>query len=109
MQGARDGRVDLYRGLALVFIFWDHVPGSVLGLVSMRNFGLSDAAEVFVFLAGYSAAMAYGGVMARHGFVPAAVRVLKRGWTPGWRHAISSRRCISAISSSTPNRRSSTP
>jgi hypothetical protein len=65
----------------LVFIFWDHVPESVLGQVSLRNFGLSDAAEVFVFLAGYSATLAYGGVMARHGYVPAVVRILKRGWT----------------------------
>ncbi|WP_207459100.1 OpgC domain-containing protein [Azospirillum sp. SYSU D00513] len=81
MKAGRDGRIDLYRGLALVFIFWDHVPGSLLGLVSPRNLGLSDAAETFVFLAGYSAALAYGGAMARDGWLPAAIRVLRRAWT----------------------------
>ncbi|MGQ9369711.1 OpgC domain-containing protein [Azospirillum sp. ST 5-10] len=81
MQTERDGRIDFYRGLALIFIFWDHTPGSILGQVSMRNFGLSDAAEVFVFLAGYSAALAYGRAMVRDGYVPAAVRILKRTWT----------------------------
>ncbi|WP_029009730.1 OpgC family protein [Azospirillum halopraeferens] len=81
MKAERDGRVDFYRGLALVFIFWDHTPGSILGMLSMRNFGLSDAAEVFVFLAGYSAALAYGGVLRRDGWAAAAMRVLKRVWT----------------------------
>lgn len=59
MIGQRDERVDFFRGLALVFIFWDHIPGSVFGDVTVRNFGLSDAAEIFVFLAGYSAGAAY--------------------------------------------------
>ncbi|MCW2247681.1 hypothetical protein M2352_003315 [Azospirillum fermentarium] len=80
MSKGRDGRVDLFRGLALIFIFWDHIPGNVLGQVSPRNAGLSDAAEIFVFLAGYGATLAYGGVMERHGYGAAAMRILKRAW-----------------------------
>jgi hypothetical protein len=55
----RDTRVDFFRGLALLFIFIDHVPGNFLGWVTLRNFGFVDAAEVFVGLAGYAAFLAY--------------------------------------------------
>jgi Uncharacterized protein conserved in bacteria len=81
MQSQRDGRIDFFRGLALVFIFWDHIPGHILGNVTIRNFGLSDAAEMFVFLAGYAATLAYGRVLARDGFAAACSRVLRRAWT----------------------------
>lgn len=76
----RDLRVDLLRGFALVFIFWDHIPDNILGYLTVRNIGLSDAAEMFVFLSGYGAALAYGGVYNRAGYFPAALRVLRRTW-----------------------------
>ncbi|WP_142850134.1 OpgC family protein [Telmatospirillum sp. J64-1] len=81
MQGIRDDRIDFFRGLALVFIFWDHIPGNVLGDVTIRNFGLSDAAEMFVFLAGYVATLAYRNVLLRDGFAAACGRILRRAWT----------------------------
>lgn len=56
---ARDVRVDVLRGLALVTIFVNHVPGNAFGGMTTRNIGFSDAAEVFVLLAGFSAAYAY--------------------------------------------------
>lgn len=74
----RDLRIDLFRGLALIFIFIDHVPGNVLGLLTMRAMGLSDAAEVFVLLAGYSAVLAYSGRLQREGFWAGSRRVLRR-------------------------------
>lgn len=77
---ARDLRVDFFRGIALVCMFWDHLPGNPLGHATLRNFGLSDAAELFVFLAGYGAMLAYGRRYERDGFFPAAVRVLRRAW-----------------------------
>lgn len=46
--------VDFWRGFALVEIFVDHIPGNFWGLFTQRNFGHSDAAELFVFLAGWS-------------------------------------------------------
>ncbi len=56
----RDPRLDALRGLALVMIFVNHVPGNAWSNYTSRNFGLSDAAEGFVLIAGISAALAYG-------------------------------------------------
>ncbi len=57
---ARIDAIDFWRGFALLTIFADHMPYSALAHVTHRNFGLSDAAEAFVFLSGTSAALAYG-------------------------------------------------
>src|SRR6266496_691920 len=57
---ARIDAIDFWRGFALLTIFADHMPYSVLAHVTHHNFGLSDAAEAFVFLYGMSAALAYG-------------------------------------------------
>ena len=46
--------IDFWRGLALVTIFINHIPGVVYERVTPRNYGLSDSAELFVFLAGWS-------------------------------------------------------
>lgn len=56
----RDARIDFFRGLALLFIFIDHIPNNSWAYATMRNFGFADASEAFVLLAGYSAALAYG-------------------------------------------------
>lgn len=74
----RDSRVDVLRGVALVMIFIDHVPGNLLSLVTMRNFGFADAAELFVLLAGFASMVAYGGSFARDGVVTGLRRVLLR-------------------------------
>jgi uncharacterized membrane protein len=52
-----DHRIDVLRGMALLMIFVDHIPGNVLSLVTLHNFGFSDAAEVFVLLAGIDAGL----------------------------------------------------
>lgn len=75
---ARDLRIDFFRGLALLFIFWDHVPGNVFGHLTIRNFGFSDATETFVFLAGYSAALAYRARYATAGYRATALHILRR-------------------------------
>ncbi len=79
--GSRDLRVDFFRGLALWWIFTDHIPGDVLERWSLRNWALCDAAEVFVLLAGYGAGLAYGSELRRSGFLMAAASVVKRAWT----------------------------
>ncbi len=56
----RDPRVDFFRGLALIFIFIDHIPDNSWAYGTLKNFGFADASEVFVLLSGYSAALAYG-------------------------------------------------
>jgi hypothetical protein len=55
----RDTALDFWRGFALVSIFINHVSGNVLENWTHKNFGLSDAAELFVLFAGYAAACAY--------------------------------------------------
>ena len=54
--------VDFWRGFALVTIFIDHIPGLVYAKYTLVNFSISDAADLFVFLAGWSLRlMADGG------------------------------------------------
>ena len=77
----RDLRVDFFRGLALWWIYTDHIPGDVLGDYSLRNFAMCDATEIFVLLAGFGAGIAYGSVMDRQGYLYAAADTLRRSWT----------------------------
>ena len=76
----RDLRLDLFRGLALWLIFLDHIPSNAVNWITIRNYGFSDATEIFVFISGYTAAFVYGRAMRQHGFIVASARVLKRAW-----------------------------
>jgi hypothetical protein len=76
----RELRLDLFRGLALWLIYIDHASPDVLTWLTIRNYGFSDAAEIFIFVSGYTAAFVYGRVMLRSGFLIAAARILKRVW-----------------------------
>ncbi|MGE0852531.1 MAG: OpgC family protein [Hyphomicrobiaceae bacterium] len=46
--------IDFWRGFALVTIFINHIPGLFYEKFTYRNVSLSDSAELFVFLAGWS-------------------------------------------------------
>lgn len=46
--------IDFWRGFALLTIFVNHVPGLAYENLTHRNIGISDSAELFVFLAGWS-------------------------------------------------------
>jgi hypothetical protein len=46
--------VDFWRGFALVSIFINHIPGMFYDRFTHKNFSISDSAELFVFLAGWS-------------------------------------------------------
>jgi hypothetical protein len=76
----RDLRLDLFRGLALWLIFLDHIPSNLVSWITIRNYGFSDATEIFVFVSGYTAAFVYGKVMTDRGFVVAGARILRRAW-----------------------------
>lgn len=76
LKRQRDARVDFFRGLALLFIFIDHIPNNSWAHATLKNFGFSDASEVFVLLAGYSAAIAYG--LDRDGFESSFRRAMRR-------------------------------
>src|SRR5579883_1324733 len=76
----RDLRLDACRGLALWFIFIDHIPDNSLSWLTVRNYGFSDASEVFIFVSGYTCMLAYGGALAEQGWRTIVVRALRRGW-----------------------------
>src|SRR6202795_23422 len=78
--GARELRLDLFRGLALWLIFIDHVSPDLLSWFTIRSYGFSDAAEIFIFISGYTAAFVYGRAMLGSGFLVASGRVLRRVW-----------------------------
>jgi hypothetical protein len=59
MQTQRDTRLDVFRALALLTIFVDHVPGTVFEYATLRNFGFADAAEAFVLISGIAVGLAY--------------------------------------------------
>ncbi|MDB5536927.1 MAG: OpgC [Devosia sp.] len=74
----RDARLDMFRGLALVMIFINHVPGTVYENFTSRNFGFSDAAEAFVFMSGLAAGLAYSPRFRNGSFWLATARVWAR-------------------------------
>jgi hypothetical protein len=67
-----DYRIDFFRGLSLIFIFINHIPGNVFSYFTSRTVALFDSAEVFMFLAGYSAALGY------YSLVPQGLQALSR-------------------------------
>ena len=71
----RDVRLDLFRGLANWAIFLDHIPHEVLSWITVKNYGFSDAADLFVFISGYTAALAFGRVMIERGYAAATSRL----------------------------------
>ncbi|MGQ0675559.1 MAG: OpgC family protein [Rhodospirillales bacterium] len=79
--GERDLRLDFFRGLALIFIFIDHIPDNKLARVTLGSWNFSDAAEVFVFISGYTAALVFGTAARRLGGGLAAMKILGRCWT----------------------------
>jgi hypothetical protein len=77
----RDLRLDFFRGLGLLFIFVDHIPNNAFSYLTLANFVFCDAAEIFVFLSGYAAALVFGREARREGNAYATAQVLKRCWT----------------------------
>jgi len=78
----RDPRVDVFRGIALVMIFIDHVPDNMYSQYMLWTMGWSDAAEGFVLMSGISAGLAYGLYFGRPMRLWAGLgRVWRRVWT----------------------------
>ena len=76
----RDLRLDLFRGVANWAIYLDHIPDNVVNWITTRNYGFSDAADLFVFISGYTASFVYARMMLDRGFVVGATRLTKRVW-----------------------------
>ncbi|CAN5417125.1 OpgC domain-containing protein [soil metagenome] len=74
----RDHRVDFLRGFALASIFINHVPDNFYEHWTHKNFGASDAAEIFVMLAGFASAYAYYGRYERGERWDASIKAWRR-------------------------------
>ncbi len=56
----RDLRLDFFRGVSLILIFIDHIPENILSYFTLQAVTFFDAAEVFIFISGFTAALVYG-------------------------------------------------
>ena len=76
----RDMRLDFFRGLSLFFIFIDHIPENGLAYFTLRSVAFNDAAEVFIFISGYTAALVYGQSLREKGALFATAQIYRRVW-----------------------------
>ena len=76
----RDLRLDFFRGLSLIFIFIDHVPESFLTFFTLQAVAFFDAAEVFIFISGFTAALVYGRRLVVKGALYATAQIWRRAW-----------------------------
>ncbi len=79
-EKGRDLRLDFFRGIANWWIFLDHIPNNVVNWATPRNYGFSDAADLFVFISGYTASFVYARLMLDRGFIVGSTRLWKRVW-----------------------------
>ncbi len=75
---ARDVRVDFARGLALLVIYSNHIPHNSLSQFTPSHFGISDMADVFVFLSGYVSGISYGRCLSQKGLGECYRRIIRR-------------------------------
>lgn len=64
----RDLRLDLCRGIALWFVYLDHIPDNICSWLTLRHYGFSDTTEIFMFVSGVTCAMAYRAVQRQDGW-----------------------------------------
>jgi hypothetical protein len=79
-RSTRDLRLDFFRGLSLFFIFIDHIPENVLAYFTLRSIAFNDAAEVFIFISGFTAALVYGRSLGEKGPLFASAQIYRRVW-----------------------------
>ncbi len=89
--------LDFWRGVALVTIFVNHIPGNPAEAFTHKNFGFSDAAEAFVLLAGVAAALAYLPGMRSGSYARQTVRIGLRAWTLYVSHLVVLTLCGAAV------------
>jgi hypothetical protein len=78
----RDPRLDVFRGMALVIILIDHLPGNFWSKFTLGQLGLSDAAEGFVLISGIATGLAYGDAFRRPPQIMTGLRRIgHRVWT----------------------------
>ena len=76
----RDLRLHLFLGVANWSIFLDHIPNDVVNLITARNYGFSGAADLFIFITGYTAFAYFAKMMNERGVIIGTTRIFKRAW-----------------------------
>ena len=76
----RDLRLDFFRGLALFLIFIDHIPDNVVSYFTLHTIAFSDAAEAFIFISGFAAALVYGRALRERGLLLTSAQAYRRVW-----------------------------
>jgi len=94
----RNTTIDFWRGLVLVIIFVNHIPGNLLEHLTPRNFGLSDAAEAFIFISGLSVALVYYPRIPRGDILGVVKRCLRRSFELYRMHLIMTAAAIALFS-----------
>jgi hypothetical protein len=74
----RDLRIDFFRGIALWCIFIDHLMIGKLRLITLKQYGFCDAAEMFILLSGILAGIAYQRTWTRDGLLAARLKMVRR-------------------------------
>jgi hypothetical protein len=74
----RDPRLDFFRGVAMFIIYIAHCRGNFLWDYIPARFGISDAANMFVFVSGMTSAIAFGGTFTRQGWFVGTARIAYR-------------------------------
>jgi hypothetical protein len=76
----RDLRLDACRGIALWFMYLDHIPDNIFSWLTLRNYGFSDTTEILMFVSGATCALAYGAVQRCDGWWAVLSHTLRRGF-----------------------------
>jgi hypothetical protein len=76
----RDLRLDLFRGFANWQVFINHIPNNIFNWITTVNYGFSDAADLFVFISGFTASFVYARIMLERGTLAGGTRILRRTW-----------------------------
>ena len=79
-QSDRDLRLDACRGIALWFIFQNHVPNNVGSWLTLTHYGFSDTTELFMFVSGMTCALAYRKLQACDGWRAVIGHTIRRGF-----------------------------
>lgn len=77
---SRDLRLDIFRGIANWGIFLNHIPNNLMTIFTLKSYGFSDYADLFIFISGYTVALVYSRIMSERGFIAAGARLLRRAW-----------------------------
>lgn len=82
----RDTRLDVFRALALLTIFINHIPGTVYEYITHKHFGFSDSAEAFVLVSGMAVGLAYGHKFHLGNRLALMLKMWKRSFTLYYTH-----------------------